>query len=62
MRQLRTMHYPTQEWDGTDAARKLMSCVFRCDQASGFSFGAQQIINVLRGKSTQKVVQFGHDA
>jgi len=38
---------PPEEWDGTDAARKLMSCIFRCEQASGFSFGAQQIIDVL---------------
>ena len=52
---------PPQEWDGTDAARKLMSCIFRCEQASGFSFGAQQIIDVLRGKSTAKVQQFGHE-
>jgi ATP-dependent DNA helicase RecQ len=52
---------PPQEWDGTDAARKLMSCIFRCEQASRFSFGAQQIIDVLRGKSTQKVLQFGHE-
>ena len=52
---------PPEEWDGTDAARKLMSCILRCQQASGFSFGAQQIIDVLRGKATQKVQQFGHD-
>jgi ATP-dependent DNA helicase RecQ len=52
---------PPQEWDGTDAARKLMSCIFRCEQASGFSFGAQQVIDVLRGKSTAKVQQFGHE-
>jgi ATP-dependent DNA helicase RecQ len=53
---------PPEEWDGTEAARKLMSCILRCQQASGFSFGAQQIIDVLRGKSTQKVQQFGHDS
>jgi ATP-dependent DNA helicase RecQ len=52
---------PPQEWDGTDAARKLMSCIFRCGQASGFAFGAQQIIDVLCGKSTAKVTQFGHE-
>lgn len=52
---------PPEEWDGTEAARKLMSCILRCQQASGFSFGAQQIIDVLRGKGTQKVQQFGHD-
>jgi ATP-dependent DNA helicase RecQ len=38
-----------------------MSCILRCQQASGFSFGAQQIIDVLRGKSTPKVLQFGHE-
>ena len=52
---------PPQEWDGTEAARKLMSCIFRCEQASGFSFGAQQVIDVLCGKSTAKVLQFGHE-
>jgi ATP-dependent DNA helicase RecQ len=52
---------PPEEWDGTEAARKLMSCILRCRQASGFSFGAQQIIDILRGKSTQKVLQFGHE-
>jgi ATP-dependent DNA helicase RecQ len=52
---------PPEVWDGTEAARKLMSCIFRCEQASGFSFGAQQIIDVLRGKSTAKVQQFGHE-
>ena len=52
---------PPEEWDGTEAARKLMSCILRCQQASGFSFGAQQIIDILRGKETQKVLQFGHE-
>ena len=41
---------PPEEWDGTEAARKLMSCIYRCEKASGFGFGAQQIIDVLRGK------------
>jgi ATP-dependent DNA helicase RecQ len=53
---------PPEEWDGTQAAQKLMSCMFRCEQASGFAFGAQQIIDVLRGKRTQKVLQFRHEA
>jgi ATP-dependent DNA helicase RecQ len=52
---------PPREWDGTEAARKLMSCIFRCEQASGFSFGAQHVIDVLCGKSTAKVLQFGHE-
>lgn len=52
---------PPEVWDGTEAARKLMSCIFRCEQASGFSFGAQQVIDVLLGKRTQKVLQFEHE-
>ncbi len=52
---------PPEEWDGTEAARKLMSCIYRCEQASGFGFGAMQIIDVLLGQRTMKVQQFGHD-
>jgi ATP-dependent DNA helicase RecQ len=52
---------PPQEWDGTEAAQKLLSCIYRCEEASGFPFGAQQIIDVLRGKRTPKVLQFGHE-
>jgi ATP-dependent DNA helicase RecQ len=52
---------PPEEWDGTEAARKLMSCIYRCEQASGFGFGAVQIIDVLTGQRTAKVAQFGHD-
>jgi len=52
---------PPEEWDGTQAARKLMSCIYRCEQASGFGFGAMQIIDVLTGQRTAKVEQFGHD-
>jgi len=52
---------PPEEWDGTEAARKLMSCIYRCEQASGFGFGAMQIIDVLTGQRTAKVEQFGHD-
>ena len=52
---------PPEEWDATDAARKLMSCIYRCEKASGFGFGAQQIIDVLTGHLTPKVEQFGHE-
>jgi ATP-dependent DNA helicase RecQ len=53
---------PPEEWDGTEAAQKLLSCIYRCEQASGFGFGAQQIIDVLLGKRTPKVIQFGHES
>jgi ATP-dependent DNA helicase RecQ len=52
---------PPALWDATDAARKLMSCIYRCEQASGFGFGAMQIIDVLTGQRTAKVEQYGHD-
>ncbi|MFM1765849.1 MAG: ATP-dependent helicase RecQ [Pseudomonadota bacterium] len=51
---------PPAVWDGTDAARKLLSTVFRAQQHSGFSFGAGHIMDILRGKSTEKVSQYGH--
>ncbi|MEO8061924.1 MAG: DNA helicase RecQ [Pseudomonadota bacterium] len=52
---------PPEEWDATEPARKLMSCIYRCEQASGFGFGAVQIIDVLTGQHTAKVEQFGHE-
>jgi ATP-dependent DNA helicase RecQ len=51
---------PPAVWDGTDAARKLLSTVFRAEQHSGFSFGAGQIMDIVRGKATEKVSQYGH--
>ena len=52
---------PPDEWDATESARKLMSCIYRCEQASGFGFGAVHIIDVLTGQRTPKVEQFRHD-
>jgi ATP-dependent DNA helicase RecQ len=51
---------PPAVWDGTDAARKLLSTVFRAEQHSGFSFGAGHIMDIVRGKATEKVSQYGH--
>ena len=51
---------PPAVWDGTDAARKLLSTVFRAEQHSGFSFGSGHIMDIVRGKSTEKVSQYGH--
>ena len=53
---------PPAVWDATDAARKALSCIYRCHQASGFGFGAGHLIDVLRGKRTDKVAQRGHDS
>ena len=47
-------------WDATEPARKLLSCILRIHQASGLTFGAQHLIDVLRGKESDKVRQHGH--
>ena len=52
---------PPKVWDGTEAARKLLSTIYRVQQVSGISFGAGHIMDILRGKRTDKVTQFGHD-
>ena len=52
---------PPQTWDATEAARKLLSCIYRVQQASGSAFGAGHLIDILRGKATDKVRQYGHD-
>jgi ATP-dependent DNA helicase RecQ len=52
---------PPQVRDATEDARKLLSCIYRCRQASSFGFAATHIIDVLRGKMSDKVSKFGHD-
>ncbi|MBA3773021.1 MAG: RecQ family ATP-dependent DNA helicase [Ramlibacter sp.] len=52
---------PPEIWDGTDAARKLLSTIYRVQQQSGISFGAGHVMDILRGKKTEKVAQFRHD-
>ncbi|WP_312587162.1 DNA helicase RecQ [Comamonas terrigena] len=54
------LHPPTV-WDGTDAARKLLSTIYRVHEMSALTFGAGHIMDVLRGKDTDKVRQFLHD-
>ncbi len=43
-------------WDGTTAARKALSVVYRCGQR----FGVNHLIDVLRGADSDKVHQFNH--
>ena len=47
--------------DATEAARKLLSCIYRVQQAGSAAFGAGHITDILRGKVTEKVTQYGHD-
>jgi len=48
---------PPQTWDATDAARKALSCIYR----TGQRFGAVHLIDVLRGRATERVSQWNHD-
>jgi ATP-dependent DNA helicase RecQ len=48
---------PPQTWDATDAARKALSCIYR----TGQRFGAVHLIDVLRGKATERMSQWNHD-
>jgi ATP-dependent DNA helicase RecQ len=52
---------PPQTWDGTIAAQKLLSAVFRLDRERGQRFGAGQVIDILLGRQTAKVGQYRHD-
>ena len=47
---------PPQVWDGTVAAQKALSCVYR----TGQRFGAVHLIDVLLGKETERVLQWNH--
>ncbi len=48
-------------WDATEAARKALSGIYRFRQAGGQRYGAGHLIDVLRGKVTDKVTQNGHE-
>ncbi|AOP45334.1 ATP-dependent DNA helicase RecQ [Streptomyces lydicus] len=52
---------PPQTWDGTVPAQKLLSTVVRLQRERGQKFGAGQLIDILMGKKTAKVIQFDHD-
>ena len=52
---------PPRAWDGTVAAQKVLSAVYRLWKERGQRFGAGHIIDVLRGKATERVNQYGHD-
>jgi len=51
---------PPEIWDGTEAARMLLSTIYRIKQQSGMSFGAGHVMDILRGKVAEKVSQYSH--
>ena len=48
---------PPELWDGTLAAQKALSAIFR----TGMRFGVSHLTDVLRGKATDKIHQWQHD-
>jgi ATP-dependent DNA helicase RecQ len=47
---------PVATWDGTEAAQKALSAVYR----TGQRFGVNHLIDVLRGADNERIQQFGH--
>lgn len=52
---------PPELWDATLPAKKLVSCIYRAQQKSGVSFGAQHIIDILQGKDNERIRSRGHN-
>ncbi len=48
---------PPQTWDATEPVRKALSAIYRTQQR----FGAGHLIDVLRGKKTERITQWRHD-
>jgi ATP-dependent DNA helicase RecQ len=53
---------PPETWDGTIAAQKLLSTVYRLQRERNQRFGVGQSIDILLGNKTDKVTQHGHDS
>jgi ATP-dependent DNA helicase RecQ len=49
---------PPERFDATEAARKVLSCVYRVRQ----SFGIKHVVDVLRGADNERIRKFGHEA
>ena len=47
---------PVETWEGTEAAQKALSVIYRTDQR----FGVSHLVDVLLGKETDKILQFEH--
>ncbi|MCA0216444.1 MAG: DNA helicase RecQ [Actinobacteria bacterium] len=52
---------PPETWDGTVPAQKLLSTVVRLKRERNQSFGAGHLIDILLGKSNDRVRQHSHD-
>jgi ATP-dependent DNA helicase RecQ len=47
---------PPETFDATEAAQKVLSCVYRLGQ----SFGIRHVVDVLRGADNERIRKFGH--
>lgn len=52
---------PPEAWDGTVAAQKILSAVYRLWRERGQRFGTGHLIDILRGKLTDRIREYGHD-
>jgi ATP-dependent DNA helicase RecQ len=48
---------PPEQFDAGEAARKVLSCVYRVGQ----SFGVKHVVDVLRGADNERIRKFGHE-
>jgi ATP-dependent DNA helicase RecQ len=48
---------PPERFDATEAARKVLSCVYRVGQ----SFGIKHVVDVLRGAENERIFRFCHE-
>ena len=49
--------HPPEMFDGTEAAQMALSAIYR----TGQRFGGQHVIDVLRGRETERVLRLGHN-
>ena len=52
---------PRETFDGTIPAQKFLSCVHRVHAKSGFGFGLNHVVDVLRDADTEAIRQRGHN-
>ncbi|MGA1827865.1 DNA helicase RecQ, partial [Microbacterium sp.] len=51
-----------ETWDGLVPSQKLLSTIVRLQRERGQAFGAGHLVDILRGASTDRIRQQGHDA
>ncbi len=52
---------PRATFDGTLAAQKFLSCVFRIREKNGFGVGLNHVVEVLTGADTEKIRKWGDE-